>query len=94
MKKWLVAAYLVLSISVMLTAIAWLTWSNTCHDVLDLTSTDEAFAGVCSGDKGQFIRVAVGCMIIALTYVIITATVFMRILGVRLTRSKTKDTPS
>jgi hypothetical protein len=84
MKKFIVVTYLVLTISIMLTAASWFTWGNSCQYVT-LVPEGQSHSGMCAGDGVQYAGIFVLCLLIAVAYLGITALV-LKLLGVRLTK--------
>jgi hypothetical protein len=86
MKRLLVIAYLMLSISVMLTAASWFTWGNSCEDIYRLAREGDHYSGMCVGDGVQFVGIFGFFLVITLIYLAVTALIF-KIVGLKLTKN-------
>lgn len=84
MKKFMLTSYLILTISVMLTAASWFTWGNTCEYIYSLPE-GSSYSGMCAGDGVQFVGIFGLFVIIASLYILLTAVLF-RYLGYKLVK--------
>jgi hypothetical protein len=84
MKKFIVVTYLILTISIMLTAASWLTWGSSCQ-YITLIPEGQSYSGMCAGDGVQYAGIFVFCLVITLAYLGITALV-LKLLGFKLTK--------
>ena len=84
MRKFLVVAYLVLSLSTLLTASAWFTWSSSCQYVA-LLPEGVSYGGMCAGDGVQFFGLFGFFVILTAVYLAITW-LLLKLLGLKLTK--------
>lgn len=87
MKKTFLIAYLLFSISILLTAASWFTWNDSCQDMYRSPREGDSYGGMCAGDGVQFVGVFLFSLVITAIYLAIT-TFVLKFLGVKLTKKE------
>ena len=87
MKKLATYLYLLLSISISLTAASWFTWAKSCSEIHRLAREGDSYSGMCAGDGIQFVGIFI--IMLAVTIIFLTISKYiLRFLGFELQKHK------
>lgn len=85
MKRAFLIAYLIFSISLLMTTASWLTWGSSCQDIHRLVREGDSYNGMCAGDGIQYVGVFCYSVMITIAFLAVTALV-MKVLKIKLSK--------
>lgn len=84
MKKLALYIFIILTLSLGLTAVSWFTWGSSCAYIYQVPE-GQSYSGMCAGDGVQFAGLFGMFVILAALYVLLVKFV-LKLLGFRLTK--------